>query len=696
MRTLHLRIGIAVFTVLLSHVSVAQKNKQPNSQQGAGQGNNPAGAAPSSPLPGLSWTADSWGRLTPPTEEQVKHGPHRIFLCYKLSVTTGPTQPFVLEPVRRFTDYVPPMWAPCANLNEKHPLLMRELLVLAIDARGVPVDSLKLLNFNLTNQQGAPLNPSPVRPSFGASATGGAAPSGGAGGGGPATHLGGVYYLTWPQQLPGDSIPTVSINVVYTPLLPGAPWSPNTFYPTGTVITSKSSGHFYSALNGGVSGSGREPRFPPPGFKDGTVWWLDSGSTAPTNAPAPPSGVGGAGAARQLPNPVWAPSATYQTGDVIFDPMNGHYYTALNHGQSGTAPNDPFPLITQTCVDNSGAGIYDGTLLWQDVGDSAPAGGFQAWAADTDFAQNIVVYGSNSRYYKASNKGHSGQPPSQPLFPIMQMCKDTAPEAPPGQVDDADVRWQDNGTTCSPDAPRWEANHSYPNGTVIRDDKTGHCYRAINPVTQNSGPGPEPPAFVMTPTLQRLPEITWVDSGTVPPGAVASGQPADQVVNILNFTFPQVHSLYYYNIASGIVVSSIRTATFGFTTDGKAKQTGSNLIVDPVLLFTAYIKPIDAERPYRLQDAIPGVSFGLSLSSPASNFYFGGSSEILRNIQLAYGFTIAKTSKLAPAGTFNPTPNGTNTPATTQSFSKGGFVGLTFNISGFLQGLFGGGGKGSQ
>jgi hypothetical protein len=100
--------------------------------------------------------------------------------------------------------------------------------------------------------------------------------------------------------------------------------------------------------------------------------------------------------------------------------------------------------------------------------------------------------------------------------------------------------------------------------------------------------------------------------------------------------------------------------------------------------------PMDAERDWRPRDLTPGLSVGFSLTSPSSNFYFGGSSEFfLRNVQLVYGVSVAKVSA-AGSGS-----NGTS-PSTTQNFHSGWYTGLTFNVSGFIQGLFSGGGGGKS
>ena len=94
---------------------------------------------------------------------------------------------------------------------------------------------------------------------------------------------------------------------------------------------------------------------------------------------------------------------------------------------------------------------------------------------------------------------------------------------------------------------------------------------------------------------------------------------------------------------------------------------------------------MDAERRFHKSDLIPAPTLAFSLSSPSTNFYFGGSSELfVRNLQLVYGFSIAKT------GVLQPTANqlSATTAATQQVFLKGGFVGVSFNITGFIQSLF--------
>jgi hypothetical protein len=115
-----------------------------------------------------------------------------------------------------------------------------------------------------------------------------------------------------------------------------------------------------------------------------------------------------------------------------------------------------------------------------------------------------------------------------------------------------------------------------------------------------------------------------------------------------------------------------------------------------VILFTFYPVPFDAEKKqgsfWHDFKAGSGISFGVSLSSPGNNFYLGVSSEIRRLVQLVYGLNAAKVTTLARSA-FAPT---TGSPVTVQTFSTGVFVGLTFNITGFIQGGSVGGSKSSS
>jgi len=173
------------------------------------------------------------------------------------------------------------------------------------------------------------------------------------------------------------------------------------------------------------------------------------------------------------------------------------------------------------------------------------------------------------------------------------------------------------------------------------------------------------------------------------------------LLTLLNLSLPQVHALYHFNVTTGVAASWVRNPSFfrvqqppapgapanappQFTT---AKQNG-DLSAAPIILFTGYIWPLDAESSWHVKDLRPGLSFGFSLTSPANSFYLGGSFEVRRNVQLIAGYNFAKINALAPSG-FDP---GTSSaaPATVQKFGKAPFVGLTINVD-FIKSLFPGG-----
>ena len=190
-----------------------------------------------------------------------------------------------------------------------------------------------------------------------------------------------------------------------------------------------------------------------------------------------------------------------------------------------------------------------------------------------------------------------------------------------------------------------------------------------------------------------------------------------------SFPLPQVHALSSFNLTTAVVYSSVRNRSFGFqqrsatstitsppcaTTPAPSNapagtpptnydciQTGANRIVDPVLFVTWYPIPLDAESKFSFSDlAHPGVSLGISLASPSSNYYLGLSHEIVRNVQLVEGFTVAKTTHLAPQTAFNSPPTASAAvPATVQRFDHGWYVGLSFNILGFIQSISNWGGS---
>lgn len=566
----------------------------------------------------------------------------------------------------------------CNSVNPSKPLLMNQILVLAIDMSGVPMDRFKILNLNLTNQQGAPLNPTPIRPSLSAGTATGAEVSGTFlyfDPGGLKSRPSEVYYLTWPNQLPGDTIATISVNLVYTPVAAALPWESNTFYPAGSVVIPPPSGgnptingHYYLARNGGIS-SDNLPDFDSAAvsvqrFLDGDGSSLSWKEVGPTSVyPVPPA---------------WQAKTKYSRGSLVVpSPANGYYYEATADGTS--SPSAPgFSNVLGSTSDESNSFGWTNKGLTSVNPLTTPT-----WAPGIAYAKGALVVPPNppnGHYYEAQDGGVSGMTP--PPFSI----------APGGVVQDGGrLIWVDVGSTLPSSAKVlkiWTPGAPYSIGDTIENLDSGHYYSAV----QAGISGANPPQFNLT-APKTVPatdsNITWQDLGTSLPASVASvgAQPSDLNVNLLTYTLPQVHALSYFNISSGVVFSSIKSVSFtptGITAKPFQKVSGSP-IIDPILALSVYLKPIDAERPFQKSNLIPAPTVAFSLSSPTTNFYLGGSSEFFfRNLQIVYGLSLSRVPTLLPDGQ----QLSATTPATRQVFAKGAFVGVSFNILGFIQSVF--------
>ena len=248
---------LTISTCGLSFVlaAYAQGNKTPGTQ-GSSAAPTPAG------LSGLSYALGDW-------ETKMPTDPNMAMLCYKLVPTTTASQPFTLEPTvfdcnkdKNNKDIVAACTklkrSPCSLVDNTHPLLQRQLLVLAIDTRqynekgdvvserpAAGLGQMAVLNFNVTTQAGIALTPTPVRPSLSAASV-------------TASGLEGaqIFYFRWPIQLIGDTVPTVTVNTVYKVPAPGDRWQSNTLYSPGSVVTPvPADGHFYTAMTEGRFGS---------------------------------------------------------------------------------------------------------------------------------------------------------------------------------------------------------------------------------------------------------------------------------------------------------------------------------------------------------------------------------------------------------------------------------------------------------
>jgi hypothetical protein len=550
---------------------------------------------------------------------------------------------------------------------------MDQILAVAIDVSAIPANTMqrfKILNLNITNQQGTSLNPTPIRPSLAQGTASGPATEGSRFKFGT-TEPPKAYFITWPNQLPGDTIPTLSVNLVYTPVAPALPWEAGTFYPAGTIVMPRNkNGHYYIAVNSGSSDT--EPDFGNHVVKLSTLHngtglkWKDMGQTPPTDAKAIQE---------------WKTGERYGEGTMIQPPkdkVNGHYYRVMMSGTSAAPPNFP--------TDGSVVGSSPEPLL-KDMGLIQLYPAPVKWTANSAYDKGALMQPDppNQHYYRAESRGVTGL-----LAPALPVNGDTVPET-------ERIELIDGGTTMPSNAKlrAWSKHTVYFLGDVILDPVTQH-YWVVTQAGLSSGGDLEfeVPAPETVPGESEGQPVIWQDIGPTISSSVALGVPAsDQTVNLLTYTYAQVHTLSRFNFAAGVVASTIRNRSF--TPIGSAYSNSgttyynwntikNNITVDPVLTVTLYLKAMDAERKYQKSDFTPAPTIGFSLASPTKNFYFGFSSELfVRNLQLMYGFSLAQGSELQPI-TYQ-TSN--TTPVTRQVLFKGGFIGLSFNISGFISSL---------
>lgn len=398
----------------------------------------------------------------------------------------------------------------------------------------------------------------------------------------------------------------------------------------------------------------------------------------------------------------WEANTYYAPGSIVTPDAtpDGHFYMTLVGGTSHAT--EPTWQHTAAYIEASGSPACQ----WQAVNSSLPATAFQSgqprvWAPNTQYAPwTSVVSPTSGTVYIALRQCTSGN--TIPLFALAPAVTEETVLNSDGKVQTGSAELTDTGQDSLPCTSLtlfvWKPNTPVTTDMTLCDEKDNNRqYR----VTTAGTTGPNRPNFAHKNAAivdARVPH--WLDQGLVQPASVASAAPTESSVTPLNgVPYPQTHSLSTYNLASGVVVSTIRTPSFAFSTalttnNGTPVQTGSTLLVDPVIFLGRYLKPFDAENRERKGDILASttVNLGFSLSSPTNNFYLGASNEFLRYIQFNYGFALARVPKLA-ADTF--VLSSATSPNTVQVFKKGAYFGLSFNISGFVQGLTGSPSSGS-
>jgi hypothetical protein len=378
-------------------------------------------------------------------------------------------------------------------------------------------------------------------------------------------------------------------------------WFPNTHYLLGDVVYNPENGHYFTVVvsKGGFSGSKPQSQstpdpFPtivaPPSLSDGEVQWRITNKEATDawkkgsysigasilganklsyvmiGSTATKGSSGGTAKfprvpvenVQQIDNEVlwlyspqtvaaqdWQPNHTYYLGNAVLD-GNNHVYVMVGSAAGATGSIDP--TVQAGFVQNT---VSDGDLLWGDMGTTPPDPAPDPWFQNTSYSLGKTVSAANGHYYQVIRfqAGISGD--KKPSFVILQASTLVEPR---NVIPDSGVMWLDLGVirplSLAADEPlRWQPNTSYGPKRVIFVPGIGggRYYQALN---NGGNSGPTSPFVNLAPALP----ITWQDAGTVVPSSVASGQPADQNLTLINLTLPQTHALSYFNLAFGVAV----------------------------------------------------------------------------------------------------------------------------------------------
>jgi hypothetical protein len=177
--------------------------------------------------------------------------------------------------------------------------------------------------------------------------------------------------------------------------------------------------------------------------------------------------------------------------------------------------------------------------------------------------------------------------------------------------------------------------------------------------------------------------------------AVSTKTVQQQDVTLLNeFVLPQVHPLYRFNMATGIVYGSLRDREFSkvqtqlddpaTTTVNEARyridSRRAGKEIRPVLGITWYWQPIDPLLPQSAADRwTPQPTLAFGSTSPTKNVYIGFTNEITRSVQIFWGYNRSTRTELQVRSDVDEDRQSALPPTRTRP-TGGPFIGVTLNI----------------
>jgi len=206
-----------------------------------------------------------------------------------------------------------------------------------------------------------------------------------------------------------------------------------------------------------------------------------------------------------------------------------------------------------------------------------------------------------------------------------------------------------------------------------------------------------PGDYILTVTISTYTETITVDKKTTGSSKSEVKTVEKKLVNLIDSVqYPQIRSLYRYNLTTGFIYSTLRNSEFvkvkvqnddPNTTASESlyriDENKENNKILPIIAFTIYLKRKDIHKPPTLGEMLiphPTVALKLNNPDPTEHFFFGFSHEFLfRNTQLFWGFHLGEINELVIRNEVDEERDPTE-PKTKKRHKLRFMIGLKFNV----------------
>jgi len=175
--------------------------------------------------------------------------------------------------------------------------------------------------------------------------------------------------------------------------------------------------------------------------------------------------------------------------------------------------------------------------------------------------------------------------------------------------------------------------------------------------------------------------------------ASGSGTTPQPVTLIDKEKYPQVRTLYRYNVTTGVLVSHLRDPSFTKepVTDNATSVTRyrimereGDLRVLPVIALSWHLWRVDIQEPVGWSFLQPSITLAFPAPDVEKNVFIGFSHEIIRNTQVFYGAHFGKIKQLDAGARFLEETTASQ-PSTSDVYQVQFAAGMTMNLNFVLQ-----------